>query len=234
MMFALVAAQTSDCPTYDRCKLDVYNTWILFYKQQFIASGNNTLAAQAQCYYEVELGKCYIHCPNNATVQAEAVAQQQNITTDCQLASLDPKSMPLAPWWVPKPTTSVTVTSSAAPVVQITPQETAVPKTSGAHSNCYYQVEVGKCYIQCPTDPTIVAEGNAQKPAITAACSPVNLNPNALPLAPWVTLSTTVAPTATSKPATASSTASATAKSNSALSAGVENSFLAMLLALVV
>jgi hypothetical protein len=51
---------------------------------------------------------------------------------------------------------------------------------------CYYQVEAGKCFLQCPNNSAVQSElTSTVQPAIASSCKAAGLNPLALPPAAW-------------------------------------------------
>lgn len=75
--------------------------------------------------------------------------------------------------------------------------------TMSAVCMCYANVNRNLCFLQCPNDETVQTAASAFQSTLVSSCSAVNLNPKALPPAPWVTYqpTTLVKTTSTSQSA---------------------------------
>ena len=81
--------------------------------------------------------------------------------------------------------------------------------TMSAICMCYANANRNLCFLQCPNDPVVQNAAAAFQSTLVASCSAVNLNPKALPPAPWVTFTSSRSPVSATG-ITASPTASST------------------------
>lgn len=80
-------------------------------------------------------------------------------------------------------------TSAEATFVAPNGQCTTLQRTNATAYDqclCYYRVELDKCTIQCPDNPQVVVEHVSNQATIANVCGKVQLNPLALPSAPWL------------------------------------------------
>ena len=87
---------------------------------------------------------------------------------------------------------------------------------------CYYNVEKGKCFVQCPNNQQVQTEGLAFQPVITSTCTAAGFtNPNALPPAPWYSALPNLPKPTSAATASTSPSSTSNPKSNGAASWGV-------------
>ena len=87
---------------------------------------------------------------------------------------------------------------------------------------CYYHIEKGRCYVQCPENEAVQTEKRNYQGAIDSVCAAANMNPNGtLSPGPWHTLLPSPVSVWTPPTSTPSSTltASPTVKVNAAVGA---------------
>jgi hypothetical protein len=90
--------------------------------------------------------------------------------------------------------------------------------TLSAICNCYAKVNRNYCFNQCPNDERVKTAAAAFQSELTAACAAVNLDPKALPKAPWdkfVTTTSSITRTSTSVTQTTPSSTTVIPASNS-------------------